>query len=211
MKVFFELFFTIVFITTVGPGSVLGEPCAKNDGYYGQYDMEACLTCEINGNNMKLGNCCNAIYHHAKGRDDDNTWNDDINVGDQCILLGDTCDKTDNHNGSVCAPGLVCKTNKVCITDIKKFTPDDRLLDICYSCRRPGYVFPSGSLMEYYSSTPGGDDSNRHESFSTTASYVGLLGMVIGVTMIVLKTTKKHRRNYQYTEIAAAAAATVQV
>jgi hypothetical protein len=210
MKVFFELFFTIFFITTVGPGSVLGEPCAKNDGYYGQYDMEACLTCEINGNNMKLGNCCNAIYHHAKGRDDDNTWDDQINVGDQCLLLGDTCE---NSNDSVCAPGLVCKQDKACITATKTSTQDD-LQGICYSCRRPGYVFPIGSLVEYYSSTPGGDDSNRHESFSTTASYVGLLGMVIGVTMIVLKTTKKHRRNYQYTEIAAAAAAaaaTVQV
>jgi hypothetical protein len=41
--------------------------------------------------------------------------------------------------------------------------------------------------------------------FSTTACYI-LFGLVIGVTMIVLKTnyTKKHHRRNQYNEIATA-------
>jgi hypothetical protein len=73
------------------------------------------------------------------------------------------------------------------------------------SCVLPDIITPaSGSLVGgCYSSTSGGDESNEHRcrhEFFPTAGYAVLFGLVIGVTMIILKTnnTKKHRRrNHQ--------------
>ena len=69
MKFSFPRFVLIATITVVGTGtvSVTAEPCASNDGNYGQYDMTACNACAEHGNKLG-GQCCDALYRHSFGR-----------------------------------------------------------------------------------------------------------------------------------------------
>ena len=88
----------------VGTVLIAAEPClpGKNDGY-GKYDMPACDFCAHSGKGN--GECCNAIYTHSCGRDDDDFA--DGNDVDLC---------TDVNSGCIvgvgnCYPGLICVDN----------------------------------------------------------------------------------------------------
>ena len=90
MQFSFQRFFLVATITVVGTVSVAAEPCFRsNDGWkYGQYDMTACNECAEHGNSHPNKSCCNALYHHSLGRDDDDLFNDHKLI-DDCVLVGE--------------------------------------------------------------------------------------------------------------------------
>ena len=111
MKLSSVLFF--VLSSVVCTISIAAEPCLPegNDnanGGYGKYDQPACDACADSGKNKGL--CCDAIYRHSSGRDDD----DDLFHGDEyslhnCVDLGGGLALTRCDMGEEwCYPGLVC-------------------------------------------------------------------------------------------------------
>ena len=99
----------------VGTVWIAAEPCLPegNDnanGGYAKYDQPACDFCAHSG--KKKGECCNAIYRHSSGRDeDDDFFHGDQNNLDECSDIDDTC----LFSQGSCYPGLVCdKVDQAC-------------------------------------------------------------------------------------------------
>ena len=106
MKLSSPLFF--VLSTVVSTVLIAAEPCLpkgndNTNGGYAKYDQPACDFCAHSGKGN--GECCNAIYTHSCGRDDDDFA--DGNDVDLC---------TDVNSGCIvgagnCYPGLICVDN----------------------------------------------------------------------------------------------------
>ena len=77
---------------------------------FGTYDMTACNACAENGNGQTGHSvCCNAIYRHSFGRDDDDFVDHDESLSPpNCVGIGGTCTVS---NGA-CIPGLTCVSGK---------------------------------------------------------------------------------------------------
>ena len=92
MKLSSQLF--VVLSSVVGTVVLIAaEPCANG---YGVNDMVACNACAEHGKSSKNKSCCNAIYHHSLGRDDDD-WLDDHELIYDCVKLGDVCNVGDEQ------------------------------------------------------------------------------------------------------------------
>lgn len=98
MHLSFQPFF--VFSSVVSTVLIAAEPCLTG---YGKYDPTACNECAKNGRGHRT--CCDAIYRHSLGRD-----NDDIlpsGVDWDCRGLNYICDV----GKAQCIPGLYCANN----------------------------------------------------------------------------------------------------
>ena len=96
----------------VGPIWIAAEPCGNG---YGAYDMVACNLCAETGENKEgfSGVCCNSIYRHSLGRDDDNIA--DANDLDLCRDINkDGCVVYQGEDQGDCYPGLFCNAAKTC-------------------------------------------------------------------------------------------------
>ena len=101
MKLSSPLF--VALSSVVGPILIAAEPCANG---YGKYDMTACNSCAENGNGQTGHSiCCNAIYRHSLGRDDDDDYISKNGL-DNCVPLQKMCFSL-GKEGS-CYPGLIC-------------------------------------------------------------------------------------------------------
>ena len=178
MKFSFQLFF-LVATTVVGTISVAAEPCLSNDGNWGQYDLNACNACATGGKGK--GQCCDAIYRHSDGRDDDWLKED---VSDDCTLYSKDCD----IGSAQCAPGLVCKKHYT-------YGGEDTWCDI-----GPTASLPPGTaaVSLLHGSSTSNDNGSGH---AVVFVVVGLLGAAM---MAVKVATSRHgvalRRN-QYSEV----------
>ena len=104
MKFSFQL--VVVLSSVVGTVSIAAEPCANG---YGAYDMVACNLCAESGENKDgfSGVCCNSIYRHSLGRNDDDIA--DANDLDLCRDINkDGCLVYQGQDQGDCYPGLFC-------------------------------------------------------------------------------------------------------
>lgn len=83
----------VVLSSVVGTVSMVAEPCANG---FGEYDMDACNFCAEHGKNTLV--CCDAIYHHSLGHDDD------VASTNYCNAIGEFC----YVGAGQCYPGLTC-------------------------------------------------------------------------------------------------------
>ena len=96
--------------TQIPPKKIIPEPCLNKD-IWGRYDFAACDACADHGKNK--GDCCDAIYRHSFGRnddsvDDDDHYHPDTNIWD-CGDTGDHCMVGFNFEPKGdCLPGLIC-------------------------------------------------------------------------------------------------------
>ena len=206
MKFSFPRFVLIATITVVGTGtvSVTAEPCASNDGNYGQYDMTACNACAEHGNKLG-GQCCDALYRHSDGRDDDWLKED---VKDDCVLLGKACDVKDG----ACAPGLTCTA--VCtvtylqkVNDINMFPTNKYGAYTCQKQSYPDCVDPKGwgndggASLVHNSSSLTRHDEGGAPSFGLVV--VGLLGAAMLAMKVVKRRSSVAFRRDQYSTVEA--------
>eukprot|EP00751_Fragilariopsis_kerguelensis_P012871 CAMPEP_0170771420 /NCGR_PEP_ID=MMETSP0733-20121128/8043_1 /TAXON_ID=186038 /ORGANISM="Fragilariopsis kerguelensis, Strain L26-C5" /LENGTH=170 /DNA_ID=CAMNT_0011113165 /DNA_START=56 /DNA_END=565 /DNA_ORIENTATION=- len=165
MKFSFQLLF-MIFSTVVGTVSVAAEPCLT--GVVGKYDLAACTKCATGGKGN--GQCCDSIYKHSNGRDDDDVFDDKPNDG-ECILYGNSCDVNEGQ----CAPGLVC-------TKHYTYGGESTWCDI-----GPGASLPAGTMVQQLlneSST-----SNDNGGHAVVFVMVGLLGAAMIAVKVV---TSRH-------------------
>ena len=104
-------FFIVLSLVVVGSTVwiVAAEPCAPGtddtNHNYGAYDLDACTACAASGNGHTGHSvCCNALYRHSDGRDDD-TFFDDNKLFTHCHIEHSAC--TGVGQGD-CYPGLTC-------------------------------------------------------------------------------------------------------
>ena len=187
MKFSFPRFFLFATITVVGTVSVAAEPCASNDGNWGQYDMTACNTCAQHGNKLG-GQCCDAIYRHSLGRDDDWLKED---VSDDCVKEGKSC--AGDVKEGVCAPGLTC-TRNCSVEPTSHFWGKDVYGK--YTCETQPYPpcenddqTETSALVLQESSATRNADEGGGPSFGVVV--VGLLGAALMVKKVV---TSRHSR-----------------
>ena len=187
MKLSSKLF--VVLSSVMCTVSIAAEPC----DVYGKYDMVACNSCAEHGvtyGNVYASVCCNAIYRHSLGRDDDDIA--DANDLDLCIdrnKEGCIVYQGEDNSGN-CYPGLFCNAAKTC--QLKEDDPDACLGGGCASLTRLSLTMGT--------STKGGS--------SFVWVVVGLLGaaMLMAMTTVVLQ--RRHRgllRRHQYSEVDATA------
>ena len=183
MKLFSQL--VVVLSSVVGTVWVAAEPCAngdansaKGDGNLGQYDMVACNLCAESGKGQ--GSCCNAIYSHSLGRDDDD-WQGKEAI-DNCSDLNGVCSESPKGQ---CYPGLFCNAAKKC--QLQEDNPDACLGGGCASLTR-------SSLTS--TTTKGGP--------SFVVVVVGLLGAAMLMAMTVVL-QRRHRglffRRHHYSAV----------
>ena len=184
MKLSSPIFF--VFSSVVGTVSIAAEPC----DVYGKYDMVACNACAEHGvtyGNVYASVCCNAIYRHSLGRDDDDIA--DANDLDLCIdrnKEGCIVYQGEDNSGN-CYPGLFCNAAKTC--QLKEDDPDACLGGGCSSLTR--------------SSLTGTITQGSGSSFVWVV--VGLLGAAMMALTVVQRRHRGLLRRNQYSEVDATA------
>ena len=177
MKLSSPLF--VVLSSVVSTILIAAEPCA--DGY-GVYDMTGCNACAENGNGQTCHSiCCNALYRHSRGRDDDDLLDDN--------KLTEDCSKPDSHyivGQGDCYPGLICTVQVSFLVDgdaICKIPKDN-----------PHAYGTAAALVTSLSSTS-----------TTTTSVSSFVLVAVGAVMIAMKVVR-HRvllRRHQYSEVEA--------
>ena len=173
------LFF--VLSSVVGTVLIAAEPCEIGEGYgnYGKFDMVACNYCAKNG--KAHGECCNAIYSHSFGRDDDDFFNGE-DPSNKCNDLKSPC----KVGAGECYPGLTCVAAETC--QLKVDDPN----------AHPASFTPIPILMMMPSSSTG--HTNGGHSFVLVV--VGLLGAAMIAMTVVLQ--RRHRgllRRNHYSEV----------
>ena len=142
--------------------------------------MVACNACAEHGKSSKNKSCCNAIYHHSLGRDDDD-WLDDHELIYDCVKLGDVCNVGDEQ----CYPGLTCDASYLSAS--------------CQLIVDDPNVHAAAALGT--SSSPGTNTTKGGPSF--VLIVVGLLGAAMMIAMTVAL-QRRHRgllRRRQYSEV----------
>ena len=196
MKLSFKLF--IVISTVAGTVSILGqpppEPCSlgnvleqssqgfANNGY-GKYDMTACNICAESGKGH--GTCCDSIYRHSLGRDDDDYFQNE-NFGVDCYDINEVC----VVGQADCYPGLFCNAEAKNTCQLKEDDPNACIGGGCASLMRSS----TGTM------TKGGP--------SFVLVVVGLLGVAMMALQVALQ--RRHRgagllRRHHYSEVEATA------
>jgi len=185
MKLSSQLF-VVLSTMVVGTVWIAAEPCNPegNDnanGGYGKYDKPACDFCAHSGKGT--GDCCDAIYRHSLGRDDD-----DDDYGESlydCSDLNDNC-----RVGKIwCYPGLVCADSTCTL-------PTDN----------PN-AHAASSLVTSSSST--GSTITEGGGPSFVLVVVGLLGAAM--TMLYHSRHRGFLRRHQYNAVDAATATRMDV
>ena len=192
--------FVVLSTMVVGTVWIAAEPCLLEDidnddsvghGGYGKYDQPACDACADSGKNK--GECCNAIYLHSNGRNDDDALGNGDALGN-CIALNHGC----APGAGDCYPGLVC--------DGPRSTIDDEPYEAS-TCKLPTNnpnAHAASSLVTLRSSSTG------HTLDPFVVVVVGLLG----AAMTMLYHTR-HRggllRRHQYNAVDAATATRMDV
>jgi hypothetical protein len=177
--------FFFVLSSVVGTVLIAAEPCANG---YGKYDMTACNSCAENGNGQTGHSvCCNAIYRHSLGRDDDDFASDANNLNG-CSPVNKVCGPGDEE---WCYPGLIC---------VATTTSED-----CYNCWGTCQV-PTDNPEAHAAASLVTSSSSTSNSTTGGPSFVlvvvGLLGAAIIVMTVVLQ--RRHRgllRRHQYNEV----------
>ena len=123
MNLSFKLFFVLSTVLSTVSVAFKTEPClpspdhgnddspvdddqvGANNGY-GKYDMPACDFCAHSGKGH--GQCCNAIFTHSCGRDDDWPVNQQPGSNEGCNDLNAGCKVGQGD----CYPGLICVSKK---------------------------------------------------------------------------------------------------
>ena len=111
MKLFSQ-FFVVLYTVVVGTVSIAAEPCENG---YGKYDMVTCNACAENGpgaGRVNQGQCCEAIFLHSLGHEDDGGYFDDEYTLYRCAEIHDACD-VPPFSATACYPGLIC-VDKLC-------------------------------------------------------------------------------------------------
>ena len=173
--------------TVVGTVSVAAEPCANG---FGAYDMVACNECAENGKNQ--GYCCNAIYRHSLGRNDD-----DFSDGNEVAFC---CDVNQDCKVGVddCFPGLICvdDPNSVGANPKCQLNAND-----------PNAHAAASSLVTSSSST-----GNTTGGPSFVLVVVGLLGAaMMALTVVVQRHHRGLLRRHQYSAVDATTATRIDV
>ena len=193
MKLSSKLIF-LVATTVVGTVSIAAEPCANG---YGAYDMVACNLCAETGENKEgfSGVCCNSIYRHSLGRDDDNIA--DANDLDLCRDINkDGCVVYQGEDQGDCYPGLFCNAAKTC--QLQEDNPDACLGGGCAALTRSSSTGTS---------TQGGP--------SFVLVVVGLLGAAMLMAMMTVALQRRHHRGllrrHHYSEVDATATPRIDI
>ena len=169
MKLSFQL--VVVLSSVVGTVLIAAKPCANG---YGQNDMVACNYCAEHGNGSKNKSCCNAIYHHSLGRDDDD-WLDDHELIYNCYKLDAAC----NVGAKQCYPGLTCDASFLAVS--------------CQLIVDDPNAHEAVATALVTSSSPGTNTTKGGLSFVVVV--VGLLGAaMLAMTVVV-------QRRHQYSEV----------
>ena len=157
---------------------IAAEPCDPNDGNYGKYDPTACNECAKNGKGR--GQCCDAIYRHSLGRDDDDILPSGVDW--DCRGLNYICDV----GKAQCIPGLYCANNSA----------STKLIG-CQLIPNDPNAHAASSLL---TSSSTGTTTNGGHSF--VLIVVGLLGTAMITMKVVLP--RRHRvllHRHQYSEV----------
>ena len=97
-------FFVVLSMVVVGTVSIAAEPCLPGHADdllgFGRYDMPACDGCAHSGNKLG-GQCCDGIYRHSLGRNDDDYF---ASSPTGCFAKSYAC----TPGRGMCYPGLVC-------------------------------------------------------------------------------------------------------
>ena len=170
MKLSFQLFFVL---SLMGTAMIAAEPCATK---YGEYDMVACNFCAESGKGH--GVCCDSIYRHSLGRNDDDIFGQD-NPYESCVdLPGGRFPADCNVGQADCYPGLFCNAAKTC--QLKENDPN---------------AHAAASLVT---------SSSTGTTMTSVSSFVLI---AVGATMIAMKVVR-HRvllHRHQYSEVEATA------
>ena len=220
MKLSSPLFF--VFSTVVGTALIAAEPCLPGDnnsqGFanngYGAYDMTACNYCAKSGKGH--GECCDSIYRHSSGRDDDDFFQTE-NDGVDCADVNDGCIVGEGQ----CYPGLTCGAAKTC--QLKTDDPNAHPATCDPQCG-PGTFCSealtctvNGAHLEYVNDVGQQvellGEKERNKDTTTTKgdpSFVFVVVGLLGAAMLALKVVlqRRHRgllRRHQYNEVDATA------
>ena len=185
----------VVLSSVMGTVWIAAEPCAytplETKGY-GKYDMVACNLCAESGKNQGL--CCNAIYSHSLGRDDDDSQYGEALDG--CLDIGpDECVEGQKN----CYPGLFCNAGGSFPTcTLIEDDPDACIGGGCASLTRSSWTMGT--------STQGGS--------SFVWVVVGLLGAAMLMAMTVALQRRHHRgllRRHHYSEVDATATPRIDI
>jgi hypothetical protein len=196
MKLSSKLF--VVLSSVMCTVSIAAEPC----DVYGKYDMVACNSCAEHGvtyGNVYASVCCNAIYRHSLGRDDDDIA--DANDLDLCIdrnKEGCIVYQGEDNSGN-CYPGLFCNAGGSFPTcTLIEDDPDACIGGGCASLTRSSWTGTS---------TQGGP--------SFVLVVVGLLGAAMLMAMMtVALQRRRHRgvlRRHHYSEVDATATPRIDI
>ena len=190
MKLSFQLFFFLSFV--VSTAMIAAEPCAGADGW-GIYDMTACNLCATSGKGK--GQCCDAIYRHSLGRNDD-TYLDFNTLNFECIDLNGECTAGD----ATCYPGLTCVGNNAknyftgILTETCVLNTDDPNAHAAAK-PDPNAQAAATALVTSSSSTTG-----------TTTTSVSSFVLVAGAAaMLAMKVVRHRLHRHQYSEVKATA------
>ena len=183
MQISSKLF--VLLSSVVGTVLIAAEPCARSGGGYGVYDMVACNECAKNGKGK--GECCDWLYRHSFGRDDD-----DFIGNTECYNPGDECTAGD----AKCLPGLTCIGNnsKNYFTGI--------LTETCVLNTDDPNAHPDAH--PYTGPVPGSLVPNSSSTGITTLQGVSSFVFVAGAAAMIAMKVVRHRgllRRHQYSEV----------